>query len=161
MLFHLFIMIAIFIVYNRAVDGIEGDDWAIYLFFCGSALIPFILLSVLATANAETMVVCNEKYELVPGINQQYVIKDDDNYLHMYYWDETGFVDKEIWHKSVKYNWNDTYVLEYKKTALKDKLLQALFFDMAGKSEYILNIPKEEYERIFMNEMFDSQGNQL
>ena len=155
MLFHLFIMIIIFIVYNRMVCGIEGDDWAVYLFLCGLGLIPFLIISAYATANAETMVVYDEKYELVPSINQQYVTKDDRDYLHVYYWDETGFVEKEIWHKFVKYNWNDTYILEYKETALKDDILQALFVDFAGKTEYTLNIPKEEYERIFMSEMFE------
>ena len=33
-------------------------------------------------------------------------------------------------------------------------ILQALFIDFAGDTKYILHIPKEEYERIYVNEMF-------
>lgn len=150
MLFYLFIIIAVVILCNR----IAHADWFIYILFCGLSFIPFLFISAFATANAETVVVHNEKYELVPNVNQQYVIKDNDNYLHVYYWDETGFIDKKIWYKQAKYNWDDTYILEYKETALKDKILQALFLDMAGNSEYIFHIPKEEYERIFMKEIF-------
>ena len=155
MLFYLFIIIAIYILYNHYENGIEGDDWAIYILFCCVlALVPFIIISAFATAGEEIKMVYSNTYELVPNESQQYIYKDEDDYFHMYYWDNTGLVHKEIYEKWIEYEWDDTYTLNIEKTELKDDILQALFIDFAGDTKYILHIPKEEYERIYVNEMF-------
>ena len=101
--------------------------------------------------------VYSNTYELVPNESQQYIYKDEDDYFHMYYWDNTGLVHKEIYEKWIEYEWDDTYTLNIEKTELKDDILQALFIDFAGDTKYILHIPKEEYERIYVNEMFKQQ----
>lgn len=154
MLFYLFIIIAIYILYNHYENGLSGDDWAIYFFLCFLGLIGFFIISCVATAGEEVDVVYSNTYELVPNESQQYIYKDSSDYFHMYYWDNTGLVHKEIYENWIEYEWDDTYTLNVEKTELKDGILQTLFIDFAGDTKYILHIPKEEYERIYVNEMF-------
>lgn len=155
MLFYFFIIIAIYIVYDKYKDGLyDGDDWDIYFLFCVLGFIGFIGISCIATVNEEFKVVSSNTYELVSNESQQYIIKDEDDYFHVYYWDNTGLVHKKIPEKWIEYEWDDFYTLDIEKTELKDGILQALFMDFAADTKYILHIPKEEYERIYINEIF-------
>jgi hypothetical protein len=37
------------------------------------------------------------QYDLVANSSGTYITYDDDNYYHVFYWDDTGFIDKKVY----------------------------------------------------------------
>lgn len=84
------------------------------------------------------------QYDLVANSAGTYITYDDNNYYHVFYWDDTGFVDKKVFKSNAQFVYDDKFIVEYPaETEFANPVTQYFFWDFTGNDTPTIHLPKD------------------
>lgn len=84
------------------------------------------------------------QYDLVANSAGTYITYDNNNYYHVFYWDDTGFVDKKVFKDNAQFVYDDKFIVEYQaETEYANPVTQYFFWDYTGNDTPTIHLPKD------------------
>lgn len=113
-------------------------------------LLASVLVSeVAATKTSGTI----SQYDLVANSSGTYITYDDNNYYHVFYWDDTGFIDKKVYKNNAQFVYDDKFIVEYPaETEYANPVTQYFFWDYTGNDTPTIHLPKDMIADAIINQ---------
>lgn len=93
------------------------------------------------------------QYDLVANSSGTYITYDNDNYYHVFYWDDTGFIDKKVYKNNAQFVYDDKFIVEYPaETEFANPVTQYFFWDFTGNDTPTIHLPKDMIADAIINQ---------
>lgn len=93
------------------------------------------------------------QYDLVANSSGTYITCDDNNNYHVFYWDDTGFIDKKVYKNNAQFVYDDKFIVEYPaKTEYANPVTQYFFWDYTGNDTPTIHLPKNMIADAIINQ---------
>ena len=93
------------------------------------------------------------QYDLVANSSGTYITYDNDNYYHVFYWDDTGFIDKKVYKSNAQFVYDDKFIVEYPaETEYANPVTQYFFWDFTGNDTPTIHLPKDMIADAIINQ---------